>query len=119
MNKDLQSKLFINYPQLYRSADARQCISLFGIECGDGWYDLLNSLSEKIYPLLSGDMYVCQVKEKYGTLRYYMNASTDEIELLIREAEHRSAVTCEFCGKPGTLQGDHWVYTACEEHTKK
>lgn len=56
-----------------------------------------------------------QVKEKFGTLRFYMTGSTDEMEAIITEAERRSAVTCEECGKPGKLVGGGWVYTRCRE----
>lgn len=57
-----------------------------------------------------------QVKEKFGTLRFYMTTSTLEMGKLIDEAEELSAKTCEECGKPGNLRKKHyWVYTACDE----
>lgn len=62
---------------------------------------------------------VGQVKEKYGTLRYYC-PSTDRIEQYISMAEALSAVTCELCGKSGkteALRG--WYSTVCEEHAKE
>lgn len=60
-----------------------------------------------------------QVKEKYGTLRFYMVASTEGMEDIITEATRKSAITCETCGKPGKLRGEYWLYTACKTHTKK
>lgn len=59
-----------------------------------------------------------QVKEKFGTLRFYTNYSNDYIDGLIAMAESMSANTCEKCGKPGKLNGLGWVYVACEEHTE-
>lgn len=60
-----------------------------------------------------------QVKEKFGTLRFYMTSSSDEMEAIIREAERKSAVTCEECGKKGKLRGRGWLYTACGPCAKK
>lgn len=56
-----------------------------------------------------------QVKEKYGTLRFYMVASTEEMEAIIEEACHKSAVTCEECGKPGKVIGGGWLYCRCKD----
>lgn len=55
-----------------------------------------------------------QVKEKYGTLCFYMTSSTDEMEDAISEAEAKSAVTCEDCGQPGVLRGGGWLRTLCD-----
>jgi hypothetical protein len=61
---------------------------------------------------------VVQVKEKFGTLRFYVNSATGEQYNYISFAESMSGVTCETCGSPGKRLGRGWVYTACEEHTK-
>ena len=68
---------------------------------------------EQLVPVAS------QVKEKLGTLRFYVESSTDEHDDYIRFAEHMSARTCEVCGKPGLIRGRGWLYTACDEHTSK
>jgi len=57
-----------------------------------------------------------QVKEKYGTLRFYMNYSINEMEDLIQIAEDKSAVTCEVCGEPGELRNHGWLFTFCDRH---
>ena len=59
---------------------------------------------------------VVQVKEKFGTLRFYIQAGTDEHYNYISFAEAMSGRTCETCGKPGKRLGRGWIYTACEEH---
>lgn len=59
-----------------------------------------------------------QVKEKYGTLRFYYNGGDEYIDGVVAMAESMSARTCETCGAPGELRGLGWVYTACDEHTK-
>ena len=56
-----------------------------------------------------------QVKEKFGELRFYMTNYDDEIDRFIEEAEDLSAITCEECGKSGTLRKiNHWLYTRCD-----
>jgi len=57
---------------------------------------------------------VVQVKEKYGTLRFYCPA-TPTIDKYIRLAERLSAVTCEDCGKPGQANESGWISTLCGE----
>lgn len=59
---------------------------------------------------------VTQVKEKYGTLRFYTSASTNEQRAYINFAESMSAVTCEVCGNKGKRSGYGWVATRCREH---
>jgi hypothetical protein len=56
-----------------------------------------------------------QVKEKYGTLRFYMTTETDEMSSLIDEAELKSAVVCEDCGSTGKLRGGGWARTLCDD----
>jgi len=57
-----------------------------------------------------------QVKEKFGTLRFYYSGGDDYIRGLVSMAESMSGVTCEECGKPGTSTGGGWIKTVCKEH---
>ena len=57
-----------------------------------------------------------QVKEKFGTLRFYYSGGDEYISGLVSMAESMSGVTCEECGKPGTRTGGGWVKTVCIEH---
>ena len=57
-----------------------------------------------------------QVKEKFGTLRFYYSGGDDYISGLVSMAESMSGITCEECGKPGTSTGGGWIKTACVEH---
>lgn len=59
-----------------------------------------------------------QVKEKFGTLRFYYDGGDEVIGGMVRLAESMSSVTCETCGNPGTLQVGGWHYTACATHLK-
>ena len=62
---------------------------------------------------------IMQVKEKFGTLRFYTNGGTDEDDHYIRFAEHMSAVTCETCGSPGETRNSGWIKVLCDEHHKE
>ena len=62
---------------------------------------------------------VSQVKEKFGTLRFYYSGGDDYISGLVSMAESMSAATCEECGKPGRTNSGGWLRTLCEEHAKE
>lgn len=98
----------------------------FCFECGDGWFSILLEASIKIESILQGypkqirdDVVAMQVKEKYGTLRFYISYYTEELDEIIDSAEKASCSTCEVCGNLGKLRGTRWLYAACDEHTHK
>lgn len=95
----------------------------FGFECGEGWADLLEPVIAYIdtHNQFNPDnqIVIAQIKEKFGTLRFYVHTWEGEVDALIYEAENKSESTCETCGKNGKLRGKSWVYTACDEHTKE
>ena len=55
-----------------------------------------------------------QVKEKFGTLRFYYSGGDDVIDGMVRMAEAMSGCTCEGCGNVGERRGGGWVHTYCE-----
>jgi hypothetical protein len=59
-----------------------------------------------------------QVKEKFGTLRFYYSGGDDSIDGMVRMAESMSAVTCEECGIPGRIRHGGWISTLCDEHAR-
>lgn len=54
MRQELTDKLVTKYPLLYQDRNASLHVSLmaFGFEVGDGWYDLIDTLSSKLEPLI-------------------------------------------------------------------
>jgi len=135
MNKELQNKLFEKYPKIFRQKDLpmQQTAMCWGIACGDGWYNIIDSLSAIIQShveWLNGDgdhdyrdlpedhikttVEATQVKEKYGGLRFYCNRTDDVILGAIRMAERLSSCTCEECGAPGTPNDKGWIHTLCD-----
>ena len=55
-----------------------------------------------------------QVKEKFGTLRFYYTGGDDYISGMVSLAESLTGVTCESCGNVGERRGGGWVHTYCE-----
>jgi hypothetical protein len=60
---------------------------------------------------------ISDVKEKYGTLRFYVYGATDADNISIDFAEALSGVTCEECGSPGERDSNTrgWIKTRCKK----
>ena len=99
---------------------------LFGIECEKGWFKLLEPIFDYIkeYNKDKDDEHkieITQIKEKWGTLRVYVNFGTDELFKLIDEAEDKSELICEFCGSEENVGSTKtgWISTICLDCVKK
>lgn len=82
---------------------------------GPGWYGIIKRLIEDLIEL-GWDKQICQVKEKFGGLRFYINTGSEEIWQRIQLAESASYITCEKCGELGEIRSGGWISTLCEEH---
>lgn len=132
MSPDKANSLIEIFPELFVGVDSRYPFPMFRFECKDGWFELLQDLineikefSERLGPVRFGfdddpmPLKVLQVKEKYGSLRFYTNWDNEELSNLVDIAESRSATTCEECGKPGVLRkSGMWLYVSCDEHAE-
>ena len=122
MNSENTKYLIEHFPKLYAGVGKPLTESLmgFGFEVGDGWFELLKELSEKIEPY---EVEAVQVKEKFGGLRFYLvGGAPQEVWDAIDAAEAQSFKTCEVCGEPGEARGGGWVRTlcsACDEGDRK
>lgn len=67
-------------------------------------------------PAKTHQVVATQVKEKFGTLRFYVYGADSETHAMINMAESMSARTCEVCGSPGTQNTGGWITTLCETH---
>ncbi len=117
MNIKLQNKIFRKYPKLFRQKQlpAQKTCMCWGIECGDGWYWLIDSLCKYISSV-DDTVEALQVKEKYGTLRFYVNGGSDEIDGAISFAELLSGKICEVCGSTDAkTRGKSWLSTRCNK----
>lgn len=70
----------------------------------------------KPVPEIVQQVTVTQVKEKFGTLRFYYDGGDDVISGMVGFAEALSACTCEQCGAPGVRRGGGWIRTLCDTH---
>jgi hypothetical protein len=88
-------------------------------EVSPGWNLLIKNLIQDLIEL-GWDKEVCQVKEKFGGLRFYINEGTSDVHKRIGQAEIESMNTCEVTGKPGKLRTDiGWYRTLCDEEYNK
>ena len=148
MKQELDELLCKNHPKLMvnRHGDPRETTMCWGFECGDGWFNILNQLMSNIQqhidwkekqrnstirfnstaapehirpiPEPVAQVTVDQVKEKFGTLRFYYTGGDDYVRGLVSMAESMSSVTCEACGNPGTTNHKGWFTTLCKDHRK-
>ena len=71
---------------------------------------------EREVPELVEQVVATQIKEKFGTLRFYYTGGDDYVWGLEAMAESMSARTCEDCGNSGKLRSGGWVRTLCDTH---
>ena len=112
MSPELEKQLVEKYPKLFSSQQ------FWGVECGDGWYDLLDYLCGAIkeHTYDSDELTVDQVKEKFGRLRFYLSREDDVLHGMISMAEYMSGRICETCGHRGETRGGSWMVTLCDKH---
>jgi hypothetical protein len=136
MKEELELELVKKYPKILKdyNGDMMQTCMAWGMECGDGWYKLLDECMAKLQYFCdlcykSGDevqVVASQIKEKYGTLSFYTdiycenNIQRDIIDDIISEAETKSAHTCEVTGERGEVcHRGGWYRTLCYEQARK
>lgn len=115
-------ELVEKYPNAFKYPEKNYGFDWFGFECRDGWADLLEPIAQylEVANAKEPTIYVAQVKEKFGTLRFYYHNLDEELDKLIREAEKKSSVTCEECGGAGSTKSIRgWYVTLCENHHSK
>lgn len=76
---------------------------------------ILSGKPNKVPPLVP-QVVAVQVKEKFGTLRFYVDGGDDYTDGVIAMAEALSGRTCEECGAPGTTNSGGWLSTRCSLH---
>lgn len=73
-------------------------------ECFDGWFGIISDLCERLEKLKLPNLKVRQVKQKLGSLRFYVDGANVKAMWLIDHAESLSEITCERCGQVGNLE---------------
>ena len=73
----------------------------------------------KIVPCACPQVVVSQIKEKFGTLRFYYTGGDEYVDGLEHMAESMSAKICENCGCPGesrSTKKNHYIRVLCDKH---
>lgn len=138
MSPEKTKNLYDKYPEIFAQKDLpmTQTAMCWNICCGEGWYNILDTLCDSIQNHIDNERYriklhkemgklppdapdypqieFTQVKEKYGGLRVYLNYYDQYIDGLIHMAEMMSYCTCENCGNPGKPNEEGWITTLCQ-----
>lgn len=128
MSPDLDKLLCERYPEIFadRHKSMKETAMCWGFDCGDGWFTLIDSLCSQIQHHLkynakpgTEQVVAMQVKEKFGTLRFYVSGGDEVTSNFIWFAECFSGRMCEICGAPAqpTKVGT-WITTRCEIHNE-
>ena len=126
MKQELQDKLVEKYPKIFVNIDKTiyQSCMAWGIECGDGWYKIIDNLCLIIQKTSDEEgneqVVAAQIKEKFGGLRFYVDGANKEQDENITFAENLSNSTCETCGSmENVFQTDGWIKTICKKCDEK
>jgi hypothetical protein len=102
------------YPKMFSSKYG-------GFAVGSGWWPMIEKLCDIIQHHIDHNkdcpqVVVEQIKEKFGTLRFYYQGGDEFISGAVWFAESMSAGMCEECGAPGKRTQGGWVQTLCDFH---
>ena len=67
----------------------------------------------KVVPDACPQVVASQVKEKFGSLRFYYDGGDEHISGIVRMAEAMSGSTCEDCGNVGQRISGGWIRVLC------
>lgn len=113
--EEFVDKLHTNFPKLFSKQYG-------GIAVGTGWWPMLETLCKVIQSHVDQSKGECpqvvieQIKEKFGSLRFYYQGGDEFIHGAVWLAESMSGTLCEECGAPGKRTQGGWVRTLCDFH---
>ena len=85
----------------------------YGCIAPDGWKNIILDMDRQL-AYLDPDYEIYQVKEKFGTLRFYYGTAVEDrtvqeiMDALVSYAEMVSAKVCDQCGNSSWIQRAHW-----------
>lgn len=90
-----------------------------GAHIGRGWFPHVKELIETLIGM-GWDKDLHQIKEKFGSMRFYIGEGTTEMFDLIGVYENMTFTMCEVCGDVGKIgsHGGYWAKCLCPEHVK-
>ena len=137
MTDEKEKQLVERFDFLRTSGDPMKDLMVFGFACNDGWFQTIWDLCEDLDKMNKERMEnipqdeiakaildhgynpyefkVVQVKEKFGSLRFYTNGANDKMYKRIREAEDATTEICEDCGQPGEMRHGGWIKCQCDK----
>lgn len=126
----IKSDVMDKYPLLFRNyrRPSPHHLMNYGLSVGMGWIPLIDEMASKIEKIIQDNLKqdpnfkyptAVQVKEKFATLRFYVDRSHKEIDKIIEEYEVKSGSTCEECGSNGTIRRKGWMRTLCDSCDQK
>ena len=131
MTKELELKLVEKYPKILKNygGDKKLTCMHWGMECGDGWYALLDETMHKLQHIcdtMHVQVIAEQIKEKLGSLRFYYRVETNFntvesiITSVVHSAERESLHICENTGKIGykCQSQNGWVKVLSKEEAE-
>jgi hypothetical protein len=127
MKPEIQKEIFKKFPKIFRQKDESMKVTCmcWGLECESGWSALIFDLCLKIQTYLDSHPEVeqveaTQVKEKFGSLRFYVQGGDDNTEEMIGKAEAQSYKICEACSSTEKVfQTKGWIRTTCKACEEK
>ena len=142
MDIKLENELYNIDPIFFKDAikcqngemNEMQTCMYFGCECGDGWFEPLKKMTQKLAEInkiaknYNFEFYCEQLKEKYGTLHCYWNSRAIDLSIktdyhaqwdilsdivsdIINKAEKDCNHVCEFCGADGGYRNENIFQT--------
>ena len=135
MTEEREEYLVKTFPKIYTNCGENNCYTLFRFECDDGWFRIIYWLSKYIQNHIDQNNHwaekypdqtkpieqvkALQVKEKFGTLRFYIDGGDEEVYGMIKMAECMSRNVCEITGDIGSIKGGKWWSTRSPECQEK
>ena len=127
MKKTNQKELLNKYKKIFRQykLPPTQTAMCWGLECGEGWYNLIDNLCFAIQKYIdetgAEQIEATQVKQKFGSLRFYYHPYEVKIDKMIDKAMTESIKTCEDCGDTVgvKISSGVWKTPLCKRCMKK
>jgi hypothetical protein len=113
--EEFQSRMHERFPKMFEGKYG-------GFACGPGWWPMLETLCATIQSHIDQSKGACpqvtieQIKEKFGTLRFYYQGGDEFVSGAVWFAESMSGTICEECGSPGKPTQGGWIQTLCDFH---
>jgi len=119
MNDEFKNLLFKNFPSLYEEQTDQKLFQLIDLECQEGWFSLIETVSE-VMVNQSSIVKVTKVYKKQGRLKFNIaccpSRNRDFISGVIKMAQILSGISCEICSLQGEMFNEKAITPRCATH---